>query len=277
LLFGLHWTSDSFAVPLSPESPVLKRLDELESGLTGAVADLRADILDEFSEVRELAQRGFTALFRIEQEKPESYCPSVFVLEPEGRTRWRERLVGQRVVLHLYCQSPGQWHPTVEGGRYDIDKPAEWLSKAAPHIRRLVSVLKYTAPVVGPWLTVAAPGFEEMFKNQLLLMNDLVEKLSNDIIDDPQHRYMEAIEKEGHSNRAIGARLREPAQLFGRCGPEAGLGWPEAHSHAGGSFPLAVRLPCSAVRAMSALSVALGNDGSGPISAPGLSLQTIQT
>ncbi|WP_155968578.1 hypothetical protein [Kamptonema formosum] len=56
--------------------------------------------------------------------------------------------------MQLYCQAPGCWHPTQEGGHYEIDDPAKWLKVTAPYIRRLVGVLKYAAPLVGPWLDV---------------------------------------------------------------------------------------------------------------------------
>ena len=226
LLFGLHWTADSFAVSSNTESTVFSRLDELERNVTGAVGGARDEILAEQREVRELLQRGFTTLFTIEQEKPESHCPNVFALEPVGASAWRQRLVGQKMTLHLYCQQPGQWHPTVKGGRYEIDKPAEWLNQAAPYVSRLVSVLKYTTPVLGPWLGVAAPDFEKMFKNQLDLMKALVGKLP-EVTDDPELRHLEAVERAGHgerAERAAGGGLRALRQLLDEKDSQHGWG-----------------------------------------------------
>ena len=245
LLFGLHWTADSFAVSSNTESTVFSRLDELERNVTGAVGGARDEILAEQREVRELLQRGFTTLFTIEQEKPESHCPNVFALEPVGASAWRQRLVGQKMTLHLYCQQPGQWHPTVKGGRYEIDKPAEWLNQAAPYVSRLVSVLKYTTPVLGPWLGVAAPDFEKMFKNQLDLMKALVGKLP-EVTDDPELRHLEAVERAGHgerAERAAGGGLRALRQLLDEKDSQHGWGDLRRTLTPEGPHPLALRLP----------------------------------
>ncbi|MBV9959362.1 MAG: hypothetical protein JO360_13130, partial [Acidobacteria bacterium] len=66
----------------------------------------------------------------------------------------------------------------MEGGIYEINQPAEWIKASAPYLRRLVTVLKYTSPLVGPWLGSAIPAdYEKYLKNDIALMDELVKKL----------------------------------------------------------------------------------------------------
>ncbi|MEH1856413.1 MAG: COR domain-containing protein [Nostoc sp.] len=141
LLYGLNWNT---------QNAVLERIDELEK----TVVDGQAVILDEFKNLLELTQRGFTNAFRREQATIDSHCPNVFVLRPRGGKAWQKNLTGQKLDLQLYCQAPGCWHPTQEGGLYEINEPAKWLRVTAPYIGNLFKLLKYAAPIIGPWLGV---------------------------------------------------------------------------------------------------------------------------
>jgi GTPase SAR1 family protein len=114
LLFGLHWRT---------QDDVLEAIERLETANVGRHAELAT----QQAEMLALMQRGFTNVFRREQRFPESHCPNVFVLRPIGRTDGWKTLFGESMELQLYCQAPGCWHPTKEGGRYTIDKPAKWL------------------------------------------------------------------------------------------------------------------------------------------------------
>ncbi|MEH2231546.1 MAG: COR domain-containing protein [Nostoc sp.] len=112
LLYGLNWNT---------QNAVLERIDQLEK----TVVDGQAVILDEFKNLLELTQRGFTNAFRREQATIDSHCPNVFVLRPRGGKAWQKNLIGQKLDLQLYCQAPGCWHPTQEGGLYEIDLSAK--------------------------------------------------------------------------------------------------------------------------------------------------------
>ncbi|MEH1964997.1 COR domain-containing protein [Nostoc sp.] len=165
LLYGLNWNT---------QNAVLERIDELEK----TVVDGQAVILDEFKNLLELTQRGFTNAFRREQATIDSHCPNVFVLRPRGGKAWQKNLTGQKLDLQLYCQAPGCWHPTQEGGLYEINEPAKWLRVTAPYIGNLFKVLKYAAPIIGPWLGVVDPKeYETLFKNDLELFKELAAKL----------------------------------------------------------------------------------------------------
>ncbi|MFB8792263.1 MAG: COR domain-containing protein [Potamolinea sp.] len=161
LLFGLEYSTQNI---------VLSRLDE--------VIQRQDQTLEKLSNLLELTQRGFTNDFRREQASIDSQCPNVFALRPRDLSSWRQNILGQKIDLQLYCQKPGCWHPTVEGGKYEIDEPAQWLIEMAPYVRGLVGVLKYASPLVGPWLGVAIPDdYEKLFKNDIELMDKLVTKL----------------------------------------------------------------------------------------------------
>ena len=89
-----------------------------------------------------------------------------------------KNLTGQKLDLQLYCQAPGCWHPTQEGGLYEINEPAKWLRVTAPYIGNLFKVLKYAAPIIGPWLGVVDPKeYETLFKNDLELFKEVAAKL----------------------------------------------------------------------------------------------------
>ena len=164
LLFGLHWRV---------QDEVLNRLAELQK----IVVEGDKRILDELQDLRELAQREFTAIYRREQEKIDSHCPNVFVLRPRERSALMKAIAGRKLDLQLYCQAPGQWHPVAEGGRYPIGDPAGWIKATAPFLRGLVKVLKYTAPLAGPWMALDWPEYENLVKADLKLMSELIKKL----------------------------------------------------------------------------------------------------
>ena len=176
LLFGIHWRTrpavldeiDNLAA-----SVILDRIDSLET----TIVRKENAVLQKLGDLLELAQREFTNIYRREQEKIDSHCPNVFVLRPRDTSRWREKIIGQKVELQLYCQAPGCWHPTKEGGHYEMSIPANWISATAPYIQKMIGVLKYVAPLAGPWVSMSLPEYEKLIKSDLEFMDKLVEKL----------------------------------------------------------------------------------------------------
>ncbi|MCC5665284.1 leucine-rich repeat domain-containing protein [Nostoc sp. CHAB 5784] len=213
LLYGLNWNT---------ENAVLERIDQLEKTVVDTVVDGQAVILDEFKNLRELAQREFTNAFRREQAKIDSHCPNVFVLRPRGAKAWQKNLTGQKLELQLYCQAPGCWHPTQEGGLYEINEPAKWLRVTAPYLGRLFRILKYAAPIVGPFVSlVNEQEFEKVFKNDLEFTKELAAKL-------PELKQSEDLElankiargEDLDPERADGAALRALRQLLEEKDPQ---------------------------------------------------------
>ena len=113
------------------------------------------------------------------------------------------------MVLQLYCQAPGQWHPAVKGakgGRYEIRTPAEFFKSMGPYILKLAKVIKYAAPVAGAAAGVfaAGPGGSVMgtaaakkLAAQIKLMEELAKKLA-----DRDYLSAELLERNGMGGKA---------------------------------------------------------------------------
>jgi hypothetical protein len=168
LLYGLDWRT---------QDRVLSRLDKLGEGILAG----QNQISSELKALRELTQRQFTNAFHRQQASIEAHCPNVFVLrKPKGQT-----LIGQTLELQLYCQAPGCWHPTTEGGLYEIKEPAQWLKTIAPYLKRLIGVLKYAAPLMGDWVG-NIQDYEELFQCDIETTQTLAQQLSDNQGDSEQ-------------------------------------------------------------------------------------------
>ena len=170
MLFGLH---------TEQYDPVLQCMEKMEARLAAG----HDDILNVSVELNGLVQRGFTSLFNAQQGLEESHCPNVFAVLPNEGQSWLKNLFGQKMVMQLYCQAPGQWHPAVEGskgGSYEIRKPSEFFKSMGPYILKLAKVIKYAAPVAGAAAGLyAGPASAAMVAGQIKLMEELAKKLAD--------------------------------------------------------------------------------------------------
>jgi GTPase SAR1 family protein len=201
LLYGWDWRT---------QDVVLERLDQLEAQFDQG----KQEIINELNNLREVTQRQFIQAFRREQANIDAHCPNVFVLRPREGKKWLKAITGQTLELQLYCQAPGCWHPTIEGGLYEIKETAPWLKAIAPYLQRLVSVLMYAAPLIGPWVgDIKAQVYEKSFQRDIELMKELVEQLPDNkgAVDEPDHL-------QGAALRALRHFLDEndPQQHWGR-------------------------------------------------------------
>ncbi len=207
----------------STKHAVLSRLDQIEITIEegrDSILEGQETILDELKNLRELTQREFTNAFRREQAKIDSHCPNVFVLRPRDGERWTKATIGQKLDLQLYCQAPGCWHPTQEGGLYEIDEPAKWLRVTAPYVSRLVRVLKFAVPIVGPWLGVVDPKeYEAMFKNNFELFKEVAAKLP-EIKDSEDLELAGTVGEIADPDGAEGAALRALRVLLDEKDPQ---------------------------------------------------------
>ncbi|WP_190240910.1 COR domain-containing protein [Nostoc sp. 'Peltigera membranacea cyanobiont' 210A] len=208
LLQGLDWTI---------KDAVLDSLKDLKKS-NNEIKDKLDDIQNKADNLLELTQREFTKDFRRQQAIIDSHCPNVFVLRPHDAKAWKKNLVGQKLYLQLYCQEPGCWHPTQEGGLYEINEPAKWLRETAPYISRLFSVLRYAAPIVGPFVSLLNDQeYEKVFKNDLEFTKELAAKL-------PQFKEPGGFpidrDEDFDPERADGAALRALRQLLEEKDPQ---------------------------------------------------------
>ncbi len=223
MLFGLHWKTND---------EVIKRIDTLQTVVIEGDEKIVTTIHTELGELSALMQRGFTSLFNALQKLEESHCPNVFAVLPKDEKGWLEIILGQKIVLQLYCQQPGNWHPTIKGGRYEIKQPAQWLRTMGPYIVKLANVIKYAAPVAGAAAglygetiaRVRGAKFAEKLTHQIKLM----EELANKIKDEKYLREIKLAEKlgaEGIVEHAEGAALRALRKWLDEVDP---------HQHWGG-------------------------------------------
>jgi hypothetical protein len=114
----------------------------------------------------------------------------------------------------------------------EIDEPAAWLNAIAPHIKCLVDVLKFAAPLVGPWLGMASPTeYETLFKNDISFMKELVAKLP-EIQKSEASNWMKITGKQPDPGYAEGSAGQE--------GPQPAVGRPQKSANTGRSLSLAL-------------------------------------
>ncbi len=172
LLYGWDWHTQQL---------VLERLNQLEQHIDQS----QQHILNELTELRKLTQREFTQAYRREQANIEAHCPNVFVLRPREAKQWLKTITGQTLELQLYCQAPGCWHPTLEGGLYEIKDTAQWLKTLAPYLNRLIGVLKYATPLIGPWVgEINIADYEKLIRRDIETMKELAQQLPD---TQPEH------------------------------------------------------------------------------------------
>lgn len=169
LLVGLPWSMPNEVVAEQYRN-ILTRMESMHEGM---------------DELRQLTQREFVKIFHREQTTAETCCPNIFVLKPSDSNLWQS-VINQKISLQLYCQAPGQWHPSTvnasrpseEAGLYQMRSPAEWIYTLAPYLRRMVQVLKFSTPVVGPWIGILSQEHYKMiFEKDTELMVELVQRL----------------------------------------------------------------------------------------------------
>jgi internalin A len=216
LLFGINWRA---------RDAVIERIEEAKSEIVREVRGTGASIAGLENNVR-LMQREFLKLFHREQRLLEARCPNVFTIIP-AKAAWWQQVIGERVALQLYCQAPGEWHPTERGGRYELTLESGWLRRSLPFMSGLLGVLKLAVPFAGPVVGIVDTDFAKRIQHEIKLMEKLVEALPSDY-----RRLVEVNEitapsqsikahTSGASLRAVRQLLQslDPAQQWGDLAP----------------------------------------------------------
>ncbi|AVH54542.1 COR domain-containing protein [Streptomyces dengpaensis] len=162
-----------------------QRVSDLSSAMEGRLAGIESrsnDILDELREARVQQaaiaadqQRTFLASLRQRNSQESAICPSIISVAKMPRRRMLGVLPGRVLRLRLYCEAPGAWHrmPAAEG--YEVRVTSEVESMLLSHAERVLKVLRYAVPLVGPVLGVAAADLGEMLKDDLELMKAVLD------------------------------------------------------------------------------------------------------
>jgi internalin A len=90
-----------------------------------------------------------------------------------NKTIWHE-YISEGIDLQLFCQMPGFWHPTIDGGLYRLEEPAKWLETTASYLGKITAVLEHAVPISGSTIAVDAI---KSFKAEIGFMRLLVTKL----------------------------------------------------------------------------------------------------
>lgn len=79
-------------------------------------------------------------------------------------------------------------------------------------------MFKYASPIAGPWAPGNWEAYEQLFKENLALMEKLSDRLS-DLADDRETRLVEATEARGGARHIEGAPLRAIRRLLDEHDP----------------------------------------------------------
>lgn len=204
LLYGLHESTIEME---------MREISSLQKNILQQIEENK-ELIGELMDNSALLQRGFTAIYNSLQRLHESHCPNVFVLLPEEGKSWMGDIFRQKVILQLYCQEPGCWHPTYQDGRYLLKADPEWLTPIAPYIVKLAKVLKYTLPLACPIAGLVSDKFEEGYEHHLKLMEELTKLLGK------SSKLADEILYSSHPRKAEGMQLRFFRKLLDKLDPK---------------------------------------------------------
>ena len=195
---------------------------------------------EEIAEYVAYSQREFTKLFNTFQHLDESQCPYIFAMRvgtydgdliglfgPTGShsilDSLRETVWKRKVELQLYCQQPGCWHPVgYERGKddpttglYQIEIDSDFLRLVAPHLTRFAKLFKLAQPLLGPWVSWAAPEkYAKQFKEDLDRMKKLAEQVAPAVEDSLDAKRAGALVEGRDPREAASAMLRALKRLL---------------------------------------------------------------
>ncbi len=197
-----------------------KVLADIDAKVT-KTAKMSDQLLAELRDLRALAQREFTRALNRDKTAIDTHCPGVFALDP-GPEGWRAVLAaiaGRTMRLRLYCEAPGEWH-RLERDPYTFKVPPGWLNAMAPHVKRMVTLLKKAAPLADVGLKWYTPEIGAAMETDIRLMTELVELLPEVRASRERGLVVELGDADAHE-RASGAELHALRQLLDEVEP----GW----------------------------------------------------
>jgi hypothetical protein len=110
-----------------------------------------------------------------------SDCPRLFSIGRGRRTLLSRIRVGQMPIrLSLWCEHPGEWHPT--DGSYDVQVDRQWWASVKPYAAMVFRALKLASSLAGAVVdTGIGSGSLAVAKEDLEAMAGLLEDFSTDL------------------------------------------------------------------------------------------------
>jgi hypothetical protein len=149
-----------------------------------------------------------------EQQREVVTCPNLFTIQP--MPQHSNLIKKQEWQIQLYCYHPDGWrHPA--GEPYIIEEQREWLQKALPHLRRLLTVLRVVAPAAGAALAVMdvagdksqwARQQQQIFDNEVKAMDKLLKAAQSAAeLGDDSGRAVAALPRRSDTTARMGEEL----------------------------------------------------------------------
>lgn len=216
-------------------------IPELLTGFPGSQREIRVELSwlnDEIAEITNGIQRIEGSVSRIEALATQSAhslrrvlkivstevidCPRIFTMAPPPRTSLRElaRVTTDAIILTLWCEHPGEWHPW-QAASYELRHEKEWVESLAPYVNFVLRSLRLVVPIASAVAGVVLPKPDvEDLSRQIDLMKAVAEKLPAEITrygSPEQHQDGQMTVAEGAALRAFRALLfrYDEARSFG--------------------------------------------------------------
>jgi len=146
-----------------------------QDAVSKEIETLRKGTEEKLINLIKLTQHNISRPVSQEQKQQDLECPYTFALT-EHQAKWWQPFAVREINLQLYCQYPGQPHPTEKGGCYPIPEFEKWVHVLAPHLSKLVGL--YNA-IVSLGSTLGTIGYKQQLKHDLEFMNELTQNFSH--------------------------------------------------------------------------------------------------
>ncbi len=215
LLYGIHSvTTPQVVARIETNQEILRQLilqqqkEDLQSQQLITLQKTIDQLVQQVNLSVEGNVRNFTRLWNLEMQRLEAECPNTFFLIPEQRRAFNpKKWIGYKYTMYLVCQHPPGPHIVDEEHGYPLEIPKEKWKELVPWLKRIITFLKFVAPLVSPLGGIVDAADFKAIDNQLKLLETLTGDIPNMVVEsDP----MKSVERDMHIGReqAEGASLR---------------------------------------------------------------------
>jgi internalin A len=215
LLYGIHSvTTPQVVARIETNQEILRQLvlqqqkEDLQSQQLITLQKTIDQLVQQVNLSVEGNVRNFTRLWNLEMQRLEAECPNTFFLIPEQRRAFNpKKWIGYKYSMYLVCQHPPGPHIVDEAHGYPLEIPKEKWKELVPWLKRIITFLKFVAPLVSPLGGIVDAADFKAIDNQLKLLETLTGDIPNMVVEsDP----LKSVERDMHIGReqAEGAALR---------------------------------------------------------------------